>query len=89
MSKIYSPNKQYSGISAGVMFVNGVGECTDPYLLAWFEVRGYEVEKAEVAASQEPGELAEPGEPENQEGSAEPEKTEEPEAKKGKKKDGE
>ncbi|MDF2513730.1 MAG: Uncharacterized protein K0S04_3596 [Herbinix sp.] len=38
MAKIYAPNKQYSGISASVVFVNGVG---------WFKDHGYEVEVVE------------------------------------------
>ncbi|MCX7715038.1 MAG: hypothetical protein N2171_04855 [Clostridia bacterium] len=45
MSKIIAPNKQYSGISAGVTFVNGVGETYDSNLIAWFESHGYEIEK--------------------------------------------
>lgn len=45
MAKIHCPNKQYSGISAGVQFINGVGETTDPYLLSWFRSHGYEVEQ--------------------------------------------
>lgn len=48
MAKIYAPNKQYTGISAGVNFVNGIGECTDPYLISWFETKGYIVEKESV-----------------------------------------
>jgi len=46
MAKIYAPNKEYTGISAGVPFVNGVGETDKPELLEWFETHGYEVEKA-------------------------------------------
>jgi hypothetical protein len=45
MAKIYSPNKQYVGISAGVTFVQGVGEATDEYLIDWFKKHGYEVEE--------------------------------------------
>lgn len=44
MAKIYAPNKQYTGVSAGVTFVNGVGECSDPWLLGWFREQGYGVE---------------------------------------------
>jgi len=44
MAKIHTPNKGYNGISAGVDFRDGVGECSDPYLLAWFTAKGYEVE---------------------------------------------
>jgi len=42
--KIYAPNQQYTGISASVGFVNGVGETTDPHLIEWFLERGYKVE---------------------------------------------
>lgn len=44
MAKIISPNNQYNGISAGVQFLKGVGECSDPYLIDWFKSKGYEVE---------------------------------------------
>ena len=27
------------------MFVNGIGECTDPYLISWFKKKGYRVEE--------------------------------------------
>ena len=45
MAKIKAPNKEYTGISAGVPFVNGVGETDRPELLEWFKDHGYEVEK--------------------------------------------
>ena len=45
MAKIYAPNKNYNGLSAGVMFVNGIGECSDPYLISWFKEKGYRVEE--------------------------------------------
>ncbi|WP_353106250.1 hypothetical protein [Acetoanaerobium noterae] len=41
--KIYAPNAGYSGISASVTFVNGVGETEDENLIAWFESKGYSV----------------------------------------------
>lgn len=44
MAKINAPNKQYTGISAGVTFVNGVGEASDTELLKWFKRSGYDVE---------------------------------------------
>lgn len=43
MAKIYCNNNQYNGISAGVNFVNGVGESNLPHLLAWFQESGYTV----------------------------------------------
>lgn len=46
MAKIYAPNQEYAGISAGVPFVNGIGETEDPLRLAWFKTHGYEVEEA-------------------------------------------
>ena len=47
MAKIYSPNKQYSGISASVAFAKGVGETENPTLLEWFRGHGYSVEEEE------------------------------------------
>ena len=44
MAKIFAPNKKYNGISAGVKFVNGVGETNDPRLIKWFKSKGYKVE---------------------------------------------
>lgn len=52
MAKIYAPNKQYTGISAGVPFAGGVGESDNPVRLAWFHEHGYEV--VEDAATPEP-----------------------------------
>ncbi|MFB6364253.1 hypothetical protein ACFCP7_09340 [Paenibacillus elgii] len=45
MAKIFSPNTQYTGLSASVMFINGVGETSDPNLLEWFRDHGYIVEE--------------------------------------------
>lgn len=45
MAKIFAPNKQYNGISAGIPFLMGVGETTDSYLIDWFKSKGYEVEE--------------------------------------------
>ena len=47
MSKILAPNKSYTGISASVRFVNGIGETGRPELISWFKAHGYEVEEAE------------------------------------------
>lgn len=41
--KIIAPNKNYTGISAGVAFAKGVAECKDPRVIAWFENHGYTV----------------------------------------------
>ncbi len=43
--KIYSPNKEYTGISASVSFCSGVGETDDPHLIEWFKDHGYETEE--------------------------------------------
>lgn len=44
MAKILSPNKDYTGVSASVPFVNGVGETNNHYLIEWFKAHGYAVE---------------------------------------------
>lgn len=43
--KVYSPNKEYTGVSTSVPFCNGVGETDNPHLLEWFRMHGYEVEQ--------------------------------------------
>lgn len=43
MVKINAPNKEYTGISASVYFINGAGETENPYLVEWFREKGYEV----------------------------------------------
>lgn len=43
MAKVIAPNKEYSGISAGVTFQNGEGICEESRLLDWFEQRGYQI----------------------------------------------
>ena len=43
MARILAPNKQYSGISASVKFVNGEGFTTNEYLISWFKSHGYDV----------------------------------------------
>jgi len=44
---VYSPNRSYTGTTAGVAFVNGNGEipATDnqAHLVSWFKNRGYKV----------------------------------------------
>lgn len=44
MAKIYC-NKEYTGISANVSFINGVGVSDDSYLISWFAENGYKVEE--------------------------------------------
>lgn len=43
MAIIKAPNKQYSGVSASLSFVNGQAETDDRWLIGWFKNRGYEV----------------------------------------------
>jgi hypothetical protein len=42
---IKAPNKQYSGVSASLTFVNGKAETNDKWLIEWFKNHGYEVEE--------------------------------------------
>lgn len=51
--KIYSPNKEYTGVSASVPFCNGAGETNDPHLIQWFKDHGYKVEESEAAPIEE------------------------------------
>lgn len=44
MAKLYAPNKKYTGVTAGVAFAAGVGECDTEHLLKWFRTKGYRVE---------------------------------------------
>lgn len=43
MAQIIAPNKDYTGESASVTFVKGVGETSDAYLIEWFKEHGYAV----------------------------------------------
>lgn len=43
--EIYSPNKEFTGVSASVGFANGVGRTKDAYLVEWFKEKGYEVKE--------------------------------------------
>lgn len=66
MAKIYAPVKDYNGISAGVSFREGIGECSSPYLLKWFREHGYKVEEMQepVEDEEKPEETQEPVEDE-------------------------
>ena len=48
MAKIVAPNKQYTGISASVLFCNGIGETTNEDLISWFKEHGYSVIEEDV-----------------------------------------
>lgn len=54
--KVYSPNKDYTGVSASVPFCGGVGETDEPYLLDWFKKHGYTVEESESVKTSEKSE---------------------------------
>lgn len=43
MAQIIAPNKDYTGESASVTFVKGIGETSDAYLIEWFKEHGYTV----------------------------------------------
>lgn len=45
--KVIAPNKEYTGVSASVPFVNGEGETDNPHLIQWFREHGYTVEDRE------------------------------------------
>lgn len=49
MAQIIAPNKDYTGESASVTFVKGVGETSDAYLIGWFKEHGYAVIENEAA----------------------------------------
>lgn len=51
---IKAPNEKYTGKSAGVNFVNGVGLATEKDRIEWFKENGYEVEKVEVKGEKKP-----------------------------------
>lgn len=81
MAKIYAPNKAYTGVSASVSFVGGIGESDNPALLEWFRDHGYTVEEPEVVI--EPPTIPEPPAPPKEEEppvNEEPPAAEEPEA---------
>lgn len=44
MAKIQAPNREYSGVSAGVQFANGRAETDDAAALAYFRRAGYGVD---------------------------------------------
>ncbi|BBI32037.1 hypothetical protein [Cohnella abietis] len=52
MAKVIAPNNQYNGVSAGVTFIHGSGETSDPSLLDWFREHGYEVEEVQEEIKQ-------------------------------------
>lgn len=47
MAKIIAPNSEYTGVSATVPFVRGVGQTCDPTLIEWFRRHGYTVQEVD------------------------------------------
>ncbi len=43
MAKIYAPNKDYTGIVAGVVFKEGRGDTDDSRMVEWFKEKGYKI----------------------------------------------
>lgn len=84
MAKIIAPNQDYCGISAGVVFQDGEGQCEDVRLLDWFEVHGYQVIYADKPHDSETEESIEEKAEEKIEQEAEEQKVEEKPKKKGK-----
>ncbi len=62
--KIYSPNKQYNGVSASVTFVNGQGETDNPHLIKWFKEHGYKVGTDNATTTKKENKAASPMKPE-------------------------
>lgn len=54
MTKIYAPNPEYRGVSAGVQFKSGVGETDDPAALSYFANAGYGIGEYKAPPSQTP-----------------------------------
>lgn len=49
MFRVTTPQPGYTGVSVGVQFIDGVGECPDGPALRYFRSQGYGVEPAEPA----------------------------------------
>ena len=84
MAKVLSPNKEYTGLSAGVTFVNGQGETNNEHVLQWFEERGYTVLRPEPESELSPPAGPPPSDesPDKEQGTELP--SEQPEAEPGK-----
>ncbi len=53
MTRIIAPNRSYTGVSAGVAFLNGEGSTDNPRLVEWFREHGYLVEEPEEKSREE------------------------------------
>lgn len=47
MATIRTVVENYTGIRAGITFVNGIGETNNPHLIDWFKNHGYIAEDTE------------------------------------------
>lgn len=56
MAKIKAPNKDYTGVSAGVSFVKGEAETDDTWVIGWFKNKGYEVVEEQAPEQPKPPE---------------------------------
>lgn len=50
---IKAPNKDYTGISAGVSFVKGEGKTDDKWKIEWFKRKGYEIVEVDPPVDEE------------------------------------
>lgn len=55
MTKVTAPDKNYTGVTATVLFQQGLGETDNAYLINWFANHGYTVsdEKTENTKTEE------------------------------------
>lgn len=51
MALIKAPNKEYTGVSAGVSFIKGEAETDNKWKIQWFKNKGYEVVEEETKKS--------------------------------------
>lgn len=54
MAVIYALNEEYTGLSAGVSFVNGKATTNDPDRVEWFSTHGYIVETEKPPTQEKP-----------------------------------
>ncbi|MDI6617893.1 MAG: hypothetical protein QME45_04335 [Clostridiales bacterium] len=54
MAKIYAPNEEYTGYSAGIFFNNGIGYTDNKWLIEWFKEQGYTIKKVEAVKNVRP-----------------------------------
>lgn len=74
--KITAPNKNYTGESAGVNFINGEGIAQNGKSIDWFRKKGYTVEQIESKEPKEPKAPKEPKEPKEPKTPKEPKESE-------------